>query len=203
MGKHTDALKSFDEFRAPWETADGSEAEIDKPKLKRYIFNLATDKAKAQDAREDALESVKTIEADLEQAKTEAASANGEEATKKIAKLEKDLAAAQEKVTSLETEKEHNALRAEVLGDLDPKYAKYVVGEDREALEKSLEEVKADFGLEDNSNEDDEDDEDKNVRTRPRAKLTTGLDAKSGKEGDGDYDPYEVADQILGTGIFG
>lgn len=201
MGKHTDALKSFDEFRAPWETADGSEAEIDKPKLKRYIFNLATDKAKAQDAREDALESVKTIEADLEQAKTEAASANGEEATKKIAKLEKDLADAKAQVTSLETEKEHNALRAEVLGDLDPKYAKYVVGEDREALEKSLEEVKADFGLESGDGDGDED-EDKNVRTRPRAKLTTGLDGKPAG-GEQEYDPYEVADQILGTSVFG
>jgi chromosome segregation ATPase len=203
VGKHTDALKPFDEFRAPWETADGSEAEIDKSKLKRFIYNLFSDKAKAQDSREDALESVKTLEADLEEAKKEAASANGEEATKKIAKLEKELGEAKAKVESLETEKEHNALRAEVLGDLDPKYAKYVVGADREALEKSLEEVKADFGIEDKSGVDDDDDDDEpKVRTRPRANLKNGGDTKPGNDDGGEIDYDKIADGILGTSIF-
>lgn len=205
MGKHTDALKSYEEFRAPWETADGSEADIDKPKLKRYIFNLATDKAKAQDSRDDALESVKTIEADLEEAKKEAASANGEEATKKIAKLEKDLEEAKTKVTALETAKEQADLRSEVLAGLDPKYAKYVTGETREDLEKSLEEVKADFGLEDSNEGDEDEDDEVNVRTRPRSRLTNPADEKSksgGKDG-AEYDPEKIADQILGNSVFG
>jgi len=201
VGKHTDALKTFDEFRAPWETADGSEAEIDKPKLKRYIYNLATDKAKAQDARDDAAESVKTIEAELEEAKKEAASANGEEASKKITKLEKELTEAKAKVDTLEKAKEQSDLRSEVLAGLDPKYAKYVTGETREELEKSLEDVKADFGLE--SGEDgDGYDGDSKVRTRPRTKLTNPADG-GGPGDDGDYDFDKIADSIVGNGIFG
>lgn len=201
MGKHTDALKAFDEFRAPWETADGSEAEIDKPKLKRYIYGLASDKAKAQDAREEAIESVKAVEADLEKAKKEAASANGEEATKKIDKLEKELADAKAKVETLEKDKERSDLRAEVLAGLDPKYAKYVQGETRDELEKSLGEVKADFGLEDGDGDGDDGDEPK-VHTRPRTTLRNPLDPNSGKGGDAPVDFDKVADDILGNGVF-
>ena len=202
MGKHTDAVKPIEEFRAPWETADGSEAEIDKPKLKRYIYNLVTDKAKAQDSREEALENVKTLEADLEEAKTQAASANGPEAQKRIDKLEGELEKAKGRVTELEQEKEHNELRSEVLGDLDPKYAKYVQGTTREELEKSLEQVKEDFGLGgDDGDGEDEDDESK-VRTRPRARIKNPSDPKP-DEGGSSIDFDKVADQILGTSVFG
>lgn len=204
MGKHTDALKPFDEFRAPWETADGSEADIDKPKLKRFIYNLFTDKAKAQDAREEAVESVKTIEADLEEAKKEAASANGEEATKKIAKLEKDLAEAKATATALEKDKEISDLRAEVLEGVDPKHAKHVKGETREELEKSLAEIREDFGIEaPGADDDDDNDDETEVRTRPRPRLTNPLDAQLGKTGggaDGAVDYDAVAENILSGG---
>jgi hypothetical protein len=206
VGKHTDALKPFDEFRAPWETADGSEAEIDKPKLKRYIYGLATDKAKAQDAREDAVESVKTIEADLEAAKKEAASANGEEATKKIARLEKDLAEAKATVTTLEKDKEVSELRAEVLEGVDPKHAKHVKGETREELEKSLAEIREDFGIKapDDDGDGDGDDDDaaeRAARTRPRPNLRNPADSKP-NDGSDEIDFDKVADDILGTSIF-
>lgn len=208
MGKHTDAVKPFTEFRAPWETETGDEADIDKPKLKRYIYNLVTDKAKAQDSREDAVEKVSTLEKDLEEAKKEAASASGEEATRKIEKLERDLAAAKTKVTELETAKEQADLRSEVLAGLDPKVAKYVQGTTREELEKSLEEVKADFGISDEPAEDEDEDEDDDdsvtLRTRPRA-LTNPADRASGPKG-GETDVIDfdkVADGIVGNGIWG
>ena len=202
--KHLDALKPFDEFRAPWETEGGSDAEIDKSKLKRWIYGVLTDKAKAQDAREDALESVKTLESDLEQAKKEAASANGDEATKKIAKLEKELAEAKSTVETLEKDKEVSELRAEILAGVDPKHAKHVKGETREELEKSLEEIREDFGLpKPGEKEGDEDDENAQVRTRPRTGLTNPADKLAGKSGEAELDFDKIADQILGTSIFG
>lgn len=202
MGKYTDAVKPIDQFVAPWETESGSDAEIEKPKLKRYIHNLVVDKAKAQDAREEATESVKTLEAQLEEAKTEAANASGEEASKKIAKLEKQLEEANGKVAGLEKAKEISDLRAEVLEGVDPKHAKHVKGETREELEASLAEIREDFGLE-APKDDEEDDDEPTVRTRPKSNLSNPLDAKSGKPGETEIDYDKVADQILGTGPFG
>lgn len=201
MGKFMDAMKPFEQFRAPWETEDGSEAEIDKAKLKRFVFNALTDKAKAQDAREEALESIKTLEADLETAKAQAAEANGPEVAKRIEKLETDLAASKQKVKDLESAKEISDLRSEVLAGLDPKVAKYVTGTTKEELEASLKEVRADFNLPDPDATDDDDDDNEDdepvVRTRPRVKNPADPDLGS-LEGQS-YDPNKVADTLLGN----
>lgn len=203
MGKHLDAVKAFDEFRAPWETADGTEAEIDKPKLKRYIYGLVTDKAKAQDAREEAVENVTRLEGELDEAKKEAASSNGEEAQKKIDKLTRDLTTAREKVTSLEAKIEESELRSEVLEGLDPKYAKYVTGTTREELEQSRAQVEADFGLDSGGDNDDEgeDEDEPPARTRPQSRLRNVRDPENNKGPDAiDFD--KVADEILGSSVF-
>lgn len=200
--KHKDAVKAYDEFRAPWETADGSEAEIDKPKLKRYIYNLVTDKANAQDSREDALAAVTEAEAERDEAKTQAANANPAEAQKQIDKLTKQVADLTTERDGLVKDKELATLRGEVLGDLDPKVAKYVKGETKEELEKSLEEVKADFGIETKDPEEDPEDPPE-VRTRPRTNLRNGSDPEGGKAGSDAVDFDKAADQILGNGIFG
>lgn len=202
MGKHTDKLGSFENFTAPWETEAGSDAEIDKPKLKRLIFNLKSGEAKALDAQADAVESVKTIEAELEEAKKEAASSNGEEATKKIAKLEKELAEAKTKAETLEKDKEISDLRAEVLEGVDPKHAKHVKGETREELEASLKEIREDFGITEPSGDDDDDEDEPTVRNRPRTKLTNPADTKTGADS-GEIDFDKIADQILGNSVFG
>lgn len=209
MGKHTDALGTLDNFRAPWETEGGTDAEIDKAKLRRWIFNVLNDKAKAQDARDDVNADLEKAKADLDEAKDEAASANGEEAQKKIDRL-------QAKVDSLTAEKdalvsanEQRELREEVLADFareHPKAAKYVKGETREELEESLASVKEDFGISDEDGDDeDEEDEERNVRTTPRARkgLRNGADPDSGKPGDEPVDFDKAADEILGTSIFG
>lgn len=203
--KHKDAVKAFDEFRAPWETADGSEADIDKPKLKRYIYNLVTDKANAQDAREDALADLATAETERDEAKKQAEDSNGVEAQKQIDKLTKKVEDLTAERDGLVKDKEQADLRAEVLGDLDPKYAKYVKGETQEELEASLEEVKKDFNLESSNEEEEEEDEDRKVRTTPRTKtrLRNSADPSGGKGGD-EIDFDKVADGIVGAGsIFG
>lgn len=202
MGKHLDAVKPFDEFRAPWETESGSDAEIDKSKLKRYIYGLFTDKAKAQDSRDEAVENVTKLETDLEAARKDAASANGEEAQKRIDKLTADLDKARAKVTELETAKEQADLRSEVLGSLDPKYAKYVTGTTREELEKSLEQVKSDFNLGDEGDGKDDEDDDENVgRVTPRqtGRVRNPAD-RNPDEGSNAIDFGKVADDILSGG---
>lgn len=200
--KHKDAVKAYDEFRAPWETPDGSEAEIDKPKLKRYIYNLVTDKANAQDSREDALADLSVAETERDEAKTEAANANPVEAQKKIEKLEAQVTALTTERDTLVAAKAEADLRAEVLAGVDPKVAKYVKGATKEELEESLEEIKADFGLASEDPEEDPEDPPE-VRTRPRARLRNGADPEGGKGGDEAVDFDKAADQILGTGVFG
>src|SRR5690606_3010740 len=130
--KNVDKVGSFDNFRAPWETEAGADAEIDKTKLKRLIFNLKVAEGKALDSEADLKEDLEAVEKELEEAKDEAADANGAEAQKKIDRLEKkvsDLTAERDKLVS---DKERADLRSEVLDGLDAKYAKYVTGETRE-----------------------------------------------------------------------
>lgn len=197
MAKHTEAVKSIDEFRAPWETEGGGDAEIDKPKLRRWIHNLLVDKAKAQDARDEATEKVTALEADLEKAKDEAASANGDEAQKKITRLEERNRELQKQIDDRKAADEHEALRKDVIGYLPEKYAKYVVGDDREALEKSLEDVKADFGIEDDPSDGEND---LPARTTPRQRLVNGSDPKPGAGASDEIDWEKVADDVVGGG---
>lgn len=201
MAKHLEALKPIDEFRAPWETEGGTDAEIDKPKLKRWIHGILSDKAKAQDARDDVQAKLTEAEAALETAKAEAATANGPEAQKKIDALQKKVDELTAAATAREEADAKEALRKEVIGDLDPKYAKYVVGETREDLEKSLEDVKADFGIKDDGEEELDEDGEPVVRTTPqrRTRVVNPIDDQNGKGGDEiDYD--KVADSILSGG---
>lgn len=189
MGKNVDKLGGLDEYRAPWETESGSDAEIDKPKLKRLMFNLKLGEAKALDAKAEAEEKVTAAEADVEKYKAQAADASGEEVTKALAKAEKDLAEAKEKVKKLETDISNRDLRSEVLAGVDPKVAKYVVGETKEELEKSLKEVKEDFGIADKPADDDNEDgeDDDFTHVTPRSKVKTPLD----KDGEGDSKEYD------------
>lgn len=202
MPKHADAVKSFEDFRAPWETEGGTDAEIDKPKLRRYIYNLIVDKAKAQDSRDDTATKLEETEKALETAKAEVADASGEEAAKKVEKLEKKVSDLTSERDKLVAAKEEADLRAEVLEGLDSKYAKYVKGTTREELEKSLEEVKTDFGLETKEGDEEDEDGEPKLRTRPRTNLNNPADGQSGKGGEEEVDFDKVADEILGGGVF-
>lgn len=201
MGKHTDKLGTLDDFKAPWQTEAGEDAEIDKPKLRRLIFNLKLGEAKALDAKAEADEAVEKAEKDLEEAKAQAADSNGAEAQKAIDKLQKKLDDVTAERDKLVSDKEQADLRKQVLGDLPEKYAKYVTGTTEEELEESLKAVKEDFGLEE-SGEEEEEEEEPPVRTTPRAVLKNGTDRQSGKPGDEPIDFDKAADDILVGGVF-
>ena len=206
MGKHTDRLGSIDDFKAPWETEAGQDAEIDKPKLRRLIFNLKLGEAKALDAKDEAAETLEQAEKDLEEARAEAAEANGDEAQKKIDKLQKQVDDLKAEKTAREEADALAELRKDVLGDFAEKYpkaAKYVKGETEEELEASLAEVKEDWGITDDDGEPGDEDEDKDeepqVRTRPRTlRNPTDPDPKAGGSDEIDWD--KVADDSYAGG---
>lgn len=203
--KHQDKIGSFDTFRAPWETESGAEVDVDKATLKRLLFNLKVGEAKAQDAQDDAREALAAAETERDEAKDQAANANPAEAQKQIDKLTAKVEELTTERDKLVSDAEHAKLRAEVLGDLDPKYAKYVQGETKEELEESLASVKEDFGLSEESGEDDDDEEVDEVPARltPVSRIKNPADRKSGQPGDVPVDFDKVADQILGRGPFG
>ena len=175
MGKNLDALKAFSEFRAPWETETGEDAEIDKAKLKRYIHGILTDKAKAQDARDDADAEATKLTSDLDEANANLAKATPDEANKRIEKLTKQVEDLTAKNDELTKNAELTSLRGEVLAGLDSKYAKYVTGTTREELEASLASVKSDFGLTDDGDSEDDDEEEAGLETKPKTKMKTSL----------------------------
>jgi len=203
---HVDKLGSYEDFKAPWESEAGTDTEIDKPKLKRLIFNLKLDHAKSRDTSEDLKAEVKTVEDERDEAKNQAADAAGGDAQKTIDALQKKLDDAVAERDALKSEKDLAELRKEVLGDFEtqnPKAAKYVVGTTKEELEESLEAVKEDFGITDEPGEGDEESEDEEgkveLRTRPRTLRTPG-DPANGKPGDGEIDYDAVANDYLAGG---
>lgn len=205
--KHTEAVKSYEEFRAPWETADGSEAEIDRPRLKRYLYNLTVDKAKAQDAREDAVTELTEAQASLEKAEADLETASGPEAQKKIDKLQKKVDDLTEAAEKRQADDDLADLRAEVLEGVDPKYAKRVTGTTREELEESYADLAKDFDLpalgeEAEPGDDDGDDDVPTVRTRPRTLHNAG-DPAPGKGAEKEIDFDAAANEILGVSVFG
>ena len=126
---HIDKLGNYDVFRAPWESEAGGDADVDKPTLKRLVYNLKKDLATVRDTLDDTKATLTETEAQRDEAKSQAADGSGAEAQKQIDKLTKDL----EKVTTerdgLVKAKEVADLRTEVLGDFATKYpkaAKYV-----------------------------------------------------------------------------
>lgn len=199
MGKHTDKLGTFENFRAPWETEAGEDADIDKSKLKRLIFNLKQGEAKALDSTDEAKEQIATAEKEAEEAKEEAAKASPDEANRKITKLEQENASLKAAKEKLEADKAEADLRSEVLAGVEPKVAKYVKGSTKEELEKSLEAVKADFGITDEPG-DDEDADEGSVRSTPRTRLSNPLGGQQEPPKEIDFD--KVAEDILGGSVF-
>lgn len=191
MGQHTDALGSFENYQAPWETAAG-EVEIDKDKLKRYIYNLSSDKAKAQDARDESAGKVTEAEKALEEAKAEVAKNDPDG---KIAKLEGELTKAQ--AAAKTAQQALDRLEVGVEKGLTPRQAARLQGETKEDFEKDADALLEEFGVKAGSatdEDDDEDDEDEpSARQTPR--LVNPNDPK-GNAPDPEPDYDKIADQI-------
>lgn len=198
MGKHTDQTGKIEDFKAPWET-DAGETEIDKARLKRYIFGLVVDKAKAQDARDETAEKVTEAEKALETAKAEVAKGDP---SGKIASLEADLAKAN--ATATKAQGDLDRLTVGIEKGLTPKQAARLQGETKEDLEKDADEILETFGVkpatQDDEDDDDDDDEAEEGRQSPRlTKVFTNPNDSKGGSQEPDYD--KIAAGIMSPGV--
>lgn len=206
MPKHIDNVPKLADFRPPWITADGTEAEINKDTLVKYIHNILTDKAKAQDARDELVESNKALEAERDTLKGEVDSKDPDSAGK-IAKLEAKIKDGEAKLAKSELD----LARVEIASEkgLTAKQAKRLQGATREELEADADELVEDLGLkkteetdeEREEREEREAEEAESGRTTPQFQrhLVNGGDGKSGSDAQYDYDA--IAAQIDGNKI--
>jgi hypothetical protein len=205
VGKHTDQLGSIENYQAPWETAAG-EVEIDKDRLKRYIFNLALDKAKAQDARDETSEKVTETEKALEAAKAEVAKGDP---SGKIAALEADLAKAKSDAEAAQGNL--NRLNIGLEKGLTPAQAARLQGSTEDELKADADKLLADFGVKPATNETDEEREEREEKEREAAeeaangrqtpRFVNPADPKVGS-GEQEYDFDKIAADITSRGVY-
>lgn len=135
------ALPKFEEFKAPWET-DAGDVEIDKARLKKYIYNVLSDKENANTKVTEV-----TTERDKLQAAVDEVARKDETETQRLQRENKELAdklAAKPVGESTETLKLRVALK---LG-LSETQAKRLVGSTQEELEADAEDLLKSFGSE-------------------------------------------------------
>lgn len=140
MPKLPDDVK---DWTAPWETATG-ETEIDKDKLKRYLFNLLGDKEKLQERLTES-----NTERDELKSKAEAAAREGETNEQKLERELKELKAVVEgtaKGGDTDVTKENLRLKVAVEKGLNKDQLKRLIGNTEEELLADADELLKSFG---------------------------------------------------------
>lgn len=127
-------LVAFEDFRAPWETEAGADTEIDKPKLKRYLYGLLSDKEKSQTRADEV-----TVERDKYKEQIDAEARKGESESDKLKRENQELKdkLAKPPGESVETLK----LRVALDKNLTAFQAKRLVGNTKEELEADADEI--------------------------------------------------------------
>lgn len=200
MPKHIDNVPKLDDFRPPWVTEDGQEVEIDKDKLKRYIHNLAVDKAKAQDSRDEAVNKVKGLETTVGDLQKQVDEKDPDAATKVAAERDKTK---QAEDRASQAELALTRLEVAIEAGLTPSQAKRLAGSTKEELEADAKSFAEELGIQpESSKDDDEVDDDTDGRTQPvlqqRSLVTPG--SRLGGAGD-EVDFESVAGQLVGGSV--
>jgi len=133
------AVPKFEEFKAPWEIdsagnpIEADKQEVDPEKLKKHLWNLLSDKDKAQAARDSALGKVTELNSKVTELET-AAQGKANEGKTEIEKLQESINA----LTKRATDAEYNSTRLKVLtaNKIDPKAHDLLTG-------KTLDEMNA------------------------------------------------------------
>lgn len=208
--KFTSKVPKLEDYKPSWlKIGEDGEREVDIDAALKAAYTLTVDKAKAQDAREDAVAEVaeRTTERDELQSKVD--DKNAPDAQVEIGKAN----ARAEKAEAAAKAAESRAARAEVVAEkgLTAKQAKYLPKDgSKEDLETAADEILEDFPEAAKVEETEEEREEREEReaeeaavggrTRPRTTaLINPADPASGSEKEYDYD--KVADQIMGGGI--
>jgi hypothetical protein len=179
--------EKVEDFTAPWETASG-ETEIDKARLKKYLFNLLHDKEKLQ-------ESVAAVTKERDDLKT-AADAKSREGESEVDKLKRELEEARKSQgkapegEDLEVTKLRIALRK----GLSESEVKRLIGANEKELEADADELLKSFGREGKGQQDGDDSDAGNPgRRAPRGRHNPGdPDPGAGME----VDVAKALDQI-------
>ena len=142
--------EKVEDWTAPWETATG-ETEIDKPKLKRYLFGLLGDKEKLQDRLTES-----NTERDALKKTADDAARQGETTEQKLARENAELKAAVDAATkgdSSDLAKENLRLKVALEKGLNAAQLKRLIGNTEEELNKDADELLASFGSKGDSTE--------------------------------------------------
>lgn len=187
MPTNLEKLGSFDDFQ--FASVVNAE-EIDRDKLKKYVFGLLTDKAKAQDARDAAKSETADVQAQLDEA-TANLSGKGDLAAK-LVKAEKE----RDEAKAALAERDRKDLAADVAEEkgLSRAQAKYLQGATKEELEASADEFIKDNGIQVKDPEDDQEDDDDeapSLRRTPRSTVNPS-DPKVGDGSPGEIDFEKV-----------
>lgn len=170
MPKYIDQLGSFENFEfSSVLTAE----EIDREKLKKYVFGLLTDKAKAQDARDVAKAETAEVQTELDTANAELSSKAPADLQKKLQKAESERDDWKSKFEGLEL----GNLAIQVAKDkgLSDTQAKYLKGTTKDELEASADEFIKDNNITPKGDEDeDQDDEGNPLYRTPRSTINPG-----------------------------
>lgn len=187
MPKHLDQLGSFENFQfSSVLTAE----EIDRDKLKKYVFGLLTDKAKAQDARDAAKSETAEVQTELDEANVKLSSNAPADLQAKLARAEKDRDDA--KAELAKRDRADLAVTVAEEAGLTKAQAKYLDGNTEDELKASAEQFIKDNGIQVKDPDEDEDPEDEEL-TLHRTPRATALnpadpDPRKGPEKEPDYE---------------
>jgi hypothetical protein len=179
--KYIEQLGSFDNFQfASVLTAE----DIDREKLKKYVFGLLTDKAKAQDARDSAIAATDSVREELTEAQAQLSKRGDPDLAKE---LEKERARADKAEGDL-AEITRTRLAEEVAEakGLTRKQAQYLKGATKEELETSATEFIETNGITvpDPDQENGDEGDEPPARRTPRSTFQNPTDPKVGQGGD-------------------
>lgn len=186
-------MPKLEEWKAPWETkeVDGSpvdvpdeEQVIDKTKLKKYLYDVLSDKVKFRNQATDATAQAEELQQKLNDAKTP-------EDLKKVQEENARLIAERDDARK-KAEGSVDALKWEVALDkgLSKTQAKRLVGKTREELEADADELLASWGHQGESGGGEGDE----VRRGPRRRVNNSgdPDPDAGNSGKDEPDPEKV-----------
>lgn len=189
-------MPKLEEWKAPWETkeVDGKavdvpdeEQEIDKAKLRKYLYDVLSDKVKFRNQATDAATQAEELQQKLSDAKTP-------EDLKKVQEENERLIAERDEARK-KAEGGADALKWEVALDkgLTKTQAKRLVGKTREELEADADELLAEWGHKGESGGGEGEGGD-GVRRGPRRKLNNAgdPDPDAHRGGDDEPDPEKV-----------
>lgn len=186
------ALPKFEEFKAPWELdsagnpIEADKQEVDAEKLKKHLYNVLSDKEKAQTARDAALQQIGTLTTERDTLK-QAAAAKADEGKTELQKLQESINALTKRAETAEYDKNRMAVLTQ--HKIKPEAHSLLTGKTVEEMTASAEQLVA-LGLVEKATTDNGGGEGNGagqgnpLDTTPRPRLNPG-DPNPGSEGDG------------------